>query len=255
MNRRTLGGNLAAHMAGISVLLCGVLATAAAQAVMIVASDDTWVREDQPDDNRNGNDQVNARTDTDADDNDVILLKFSTASLTTPVTGASVNLYWQRNDSGTSNSLKLYGLNETDPDEATWDETTVTYNNAPGLIADGMNPTVESGAMASDDNIQDLDTANLTLLVPLQPYGPQVLNEVYSFSSAALDAFINADTNGEVSFLILRSLGTSGNQARFWPKEQNNGDTAPFLSVIPEPTSLALVSLAAMGLAVALRRR
>ena len=251
----TSRGSWAATSAGLSALFLGVLATSVTPAVTITASHDTWVREDNADSNRNGDDQMNARTDNDADDNDVILLRFPTTGLTTPISGASINLYWQRTDGSASNALKVYGLNETDPDETTWDETTVTYNNAPGLIPDGLDPTAETTAMSSDDEVQDLDVANLTLVIPEQPYGPAVTDEVYSFSGAGLDAFINADTNGEVSFLILRSISDSGNQARFWPKEQNAGATAPFLQVVPEPGCLALISLAGAVLVAAFRRR
>lgn len=222
-------------------------------AVTVGASDDTWVREDNPDSNRNGNDQVNARTDIDGDDNDVILLKFPTSSLSAGVVSLSLNLYWQRDDSGTGNSLTLWGLNETDPDETSWSESTVTYNNAPGMIPDGLDPTAEVGLGHDDDDIRDLDIANLSLLVENQGYGPQVLNDVYSFSSAALTAFVNADNNGEVSFLITRGvLATSGNQARFWPKESG---PSPFLdaALVPEPTTFALLGLG--GLALMIRRR
>lgn len=214
---------------------------------------DTWVREDNADSNRNGNDQMNARTDLDGDDNDVILLRFPTTDLPSGASGVLLNLYWQRSDSSSSNTLKLYGLNESDPDETTWDETTVTYNNAPGLIPDGVDPATELGNGNSFDDIQDLDVSNLTLLVADQPYGPQVTNEEYSFSSAALDAFLNADTNGEVTFLILRSNESdSGNQARFWPKESGPGAT---LSYIPEPSTVALMGLMTLALGAVARRR
>lgn len=223
-------------------------------AVTIGVADDTWVREDNPDSNRNGNDQMNARTDLDGDDNDVILLRFPTTGIPASALEYELSLFWQRNDSGSSNQLKLYGLNETDPDETLWDETTVTYNNAPGLIPDGVIPFIEDSVNNSSfDEIQDLDVANLTLLVADQPYGPQVQNEAYSFASTELNDFINADTNGEVTFLILRSnQSSSGNQARFWPKESGPG---AILTVVPEPASIALLGLAGMALVVRYRRR
>jgi len=216
-----------------------VTAAPLASAITIDVTHDTWVREDNADSNRNGNDQINARTDNDGDDNDAILLRFPTAAFASGASGVDLTLFWQRSDGSSSNTLDLYGINESDPDEATWDEMTVTYNNAPGLIPDGADPTAETGLGNTYDDIRDLDTANLTLLVDDQGYGPQVLNDPYTFSSAALDAFINADTNGEVSFLIVRSNESgSGNQARFWNSESGPGAT---LSAVPEPSTMLLL--------------
>ena len=66
---------------------------------------------------------------------------------------------------------------------------------------------------------------SVTLLVGPVSYGPQVEGETYTFSGDGLDAFINADTNGQVTFLILRDIATSGNQARFITKENTSSDT------------------------------
>lgn len=229
------------------VFLVSILITNSALAV-IVNSDDTWVREDNPTSNRNGNDQVNARTDEDGDDNDVIYLRFNLTGQTVLSSGNSLNLVWQRNDSSTGKTLSLYGLKETDPNETVWAEDTITYNNAPGLIPDGLDPQTEVGLGHSNDDIQDLNIANLALLVADQPYGPQVLDEVYTFSGSALDAFLNADTNGEVTFLILRNINTSSNQARFQVREVGTG---AYL-VIPEPATVALFGL---GSLLAIRRK
>ena len=194
-------------------------------AVEIVASDDTWVREDNATSNRNGDLQMNARTDSDADDNDVILLRFDTTSIAGPVAGAELRLLWYRSDSTSSRSLILYGLNETHAGETTWTEEDVVYDTAPGLLPDGMDPAAEVGLGNSDDDIQDLDTANLTLLLGPVGYGPQAEGETYTFSGDGLDAFINADTNGQVTFLLLRDISTSANQARFMTKENTSSDT------------------------------
>lgn len=206
------------------VMMLGLLVGISHANVLLNNAGDTWVREDDPTSNRNGNDQINARTDIDADDNDVILLKFDLTEQPVASSGNTLNLVWQRDDSSTSNQLSLYGLLETDPDETTWSESTVVYNDAPGLIPDGQDPTAETGASHTWDDVRDLDTANLTLLVDSQAYGPQVTDEVYTFSGAALDAFLNADTNGYVTFLIVRANeSTSGNQARFQVKEVGTG--------------------------------
>ena len=231
-------------------LMAFALAAQAAVALSIGASDDTWVREDNPDSNRNGNDQVNARTDIDGDDNDAVLLRFPTASLTADALSATLTLYWYRSDGSTGKTLSLWGLNESDPGETTWSESTVTYNNAPGMIPDGLDPTAEVGLGHDYNDIRDLDTANLTLLVADQDYGPQVLDDPYAFTSPALAAFINADTNGEVSFLITRGEPQSGssNQARFQVKESGLSSVLDVVPV-PEPSMLALLGLGALLLA------
>lgn len=231
------------------------LAITSSPAVDIGVSHDTWVREDSPDSNRNADGFINARTDIDADDNDVIFLRFPTAALSGDALSATLTLYWQRDDGSTANTLSLWGLNDGTAGETLWDETTITYNTAVGLIPDGMDPTAETAAAHDANDVRDLDIANLTLLVDEQPYGPQVLNAPYSFSSAALATFINADSNGELTFLITRgTLGTSGNQARFWQKEADGGIGAVLgVTLVPEPSALALFGLG--GLAYAFRRR
>lgn len=243
----------------IIVLLVSILMTNSALAALLVNTDDTWIREDNPTSNRNHEDFANARTDEDADDNDAVLLRFDLTGWSVPGSGSSLNLTWYRNDSSTGKYLSLYGLNETHPNETTWSETTVTYNTAPGLLPDGQDPQTEVGLGHTNDDIQDLDIANLTLLVSNQAYGPQVEGQLYTFSSAALDAFLNADTNNEVTFLILRNIDTSSNQARFTTREAttfNSGAAVPpggaGAYLIPEPATLVLLGL---GSLIAVRRR
>lgn len=120
--------------------------TAPALAGSIGVADDTWVRSDSPDSNRDSNDYMNVRTDIDSDDNDLVLLRFPTADLPAGASDVVLTLYWHRNDGSTGKTLSLYGLNESDPDETTWTESTVTYNNAPGIIQDNLDPTAETTA-------------------------------------------------------------------------------------------------------------
>ena len=101
------------------------------------------------------------------------------------------------------------------------------------------------------DDVRDLDASNLTLLVAPQSYGPQVTDDPYTFTGSALADFINADSNGQVTFLIVRGdESTSSNQARFQTKESGLGAT---LDVIPEPATVSLFGV--FGAAVFFMRR
>ncbi|NWK56559.1 DNRLRE domain-containing protein [Verrucomicrobiaceae bacterium N1E253] len=86
----------------------------------------------------------------------------------------------------------VYGLNDGDAEES-WDEATITWNNAPA--------NTTSSATA-------LDSARVTSLGSLAVTEAQVSGEILSFSSEALDTFLLADADGQVSFILTRS--TSG---------------------------------------------
>jgi hypothetical protein len=184
--------------------------------------------------------------------------------MTGPASGVSLDLTWQRSDSTSSRTLSLWAINDGAADDVAWDETTVNYSNAPGMIPDGVTVANEITAGNTDIDIHDLDPAQVTALVLDQPYGPQVEAGAYSFSGAALDAALNADTNGIVTFLITRDTNTSGNQARFMTKEAatfSSGAAVPSggagarltgVTTIPEPAAAAA---ALIGAAAMLRRR
>ena len=246
--------------------LVGLSVVNMAAADQLAVSADTWVREDSSASNRDGDGFMNARTDSDADDNDVVLLQFDVSSIAGPSAGVSLNLTWYRSDGSTGKNLSLYGINDLAADDSFWDETTVTYDSAPGLIPDGLDPPTEIGLGHDDDDVHDLDISNLTPLVLNQDYGPQVEGDLYTFSSAVLDTFLNADTNGLVTFLITRNTDPSSNQARFTQKEAaafNSGALVPpggagaYLDnvTVPEPGTAGMLFLAATMLIRPWRRR
>jgi len=260
MNWRQLYVSLSSR----SLLAAAMVGVAAPSfAATIAVSADTWVREDNAGSNRNGDAFMNVRTAS-AGSNDVVLLRFDLSTMGGPAAGVSLDLTWQRSDSTSTRTLSLWGINDAAADDVAWDETAVTYTNAPGLNSDGLTIATEITNGNTDLDIHDIDGSQVTSLIVNQAYGPQVEAATYSFTGAALDAFLNADTNGIVTFLITRDTNTSGNQARFMTKEAvtfAGGGAVPSggagarltgIAAVPEPTT-AVIALA--GFAALLRRR
>lgn len=126
--------------------------------------------------------------------------------------------------------ISVYGLNDGAsgdgaPGSGGWDETTLTWNNAPAnntASADGV-----TSAATLLDTFDMIDTAD-------HPSGPYALS---SYDHAALLNFINSDTNDLVTFILTGSDsigGDGGLAANFWSKEHtpsggSAGDLAPLL--------------------------
>ena len=122
-------------------------------------------------------------------------MRFNTAASRyvpgTPVVGAELGLTFVDNGiggstAGTTWSFDVYGLNDGDTGES-WDETTLTWNNAPG------NDTGSN---------RDMDGARMTYLgsFEVQDRG----TGLQRFSSPQLDAFIAADTDNQLTIGIAR---------------------------------------------------
>ncbi len=91
--------------------------------------------------------------------------------------------------------LQVYGLKNADVGEA-WGESTITWNNAPAN-------TTGSG--------DGLVSSRVTLLGTLAVTGAQPLGQVLELRSAALDAFLLADTDDRVTFIVTRASTAAGN--------------------------------------------
>jgi hypothetical protein len=166
---------------------------------------------------------------------------------------------WRDDDTGTD--LIVYGLNES---VDTWIEGNggtdnspvgeLTYNNAPGIAQDST----------YGDN--DVDLGEVTELVSdaegFQLTGDE--GQEITVSDADFLTFLNADTDGLVTFIVARTDDNNGIDD-IATKETTDlatttitlGSGAPTLTFegvpVPEPASLAL--LAAGGLAAIRRRR
>ncbi len=90
---------------------------------------------------------------------------------------------------------QVYGLKNADAGES-WGENTITWNNAPAN-------TTGSG--------DGLVSSRVTLLGTLAVTGAQPLGQVLELRSAALDAFLLADTDNRVTFIVTRASTAAGN--------------------------------------------
>jgi hypothetical protein len=90
---------------------------------------------------------------------------------------------------------QVYGLKNADAGES-WGESTITWNNAPAN-------TTSSG--------DGLVSSRVTLLGTLAVTGAQPLGQVLELRSTALNAFLLADTNNQVTFIVTRASTAAGN--------------------------------------------
>jgi hypothetical protein len=138
---------------------------------------------------------------------------------------------------GAAKVVQVYGLIDEGGD--LWDESTITYNTAPGMLPATL------GNYA-------LDTTKVTLLGTITtPAVPSPAVYPVTFSSNPTDLpltnFLSADTNKLVTFIF---IGTN-NEGEIASKEHETF-MAPTLTLVPEPATLALLGL---GSVVLLRGR
>jgi len=181
--------------------------------------------------------------DTATSRNRLGILRFDLTDITGDVSGASVTLYETGNNSRT---VSVYGLVDGDAGES-WDEATISYSTAPAISA----ITGTSGAPATA-----FDAARTVLLGTFNTTASTTEN--LTFSGAALDAFLAADTNDLVTLYFYRD---GGGAVTLRTKEFNYTGTIgapPTLTLpnaeVPEPAALSLLGMGALALSARRRR-
>ncbi len=145
-------------------------------------------------------------------------------------------------------TVNVWGLDDGHAGEG-WDESLITWNTAPA------NDTADNDLIPGE--VTFLGQFVTPLINPAQTPDP-VLVDLTNLESESLDAlltFLRADTDGQVTFILNREP-TPGNNLTFASKE--SAAMAPTLSLfytIPEPGTIALLSLAACGVGGYVRKR
>jgi hypothetical protein len=182
-------------------------------------------------------------------------IRFDISSVTGTI-GADAQLQLgQTFTKGGAKTMHVYGLVDGDAGEF-WSEATLCYDNAPGFLTppEGNN----LGYYAIDSRLVLLGT----FIIPAAPDGTPSGGATLSTprliltdpTTLPLADFLNADTNGVVTLVLINEAGTSANNSenRFASKEDPTDWAAPALVFVPEPATLALAGL---GSLITLRRR
>lgn len=132
-----------------------------------------------------------------------------------------------------SRDMIFMGLTDGSANE-NWDEATTTYDSASGF-----------GAASNDGNFT-LD-GNLTAELARTSGSAVGLNT--TGITAAMDAFLNADSDGLVTFAVYSMDPFNQSEDFYFETKEAGGSAAPTLTfAIPEPATLGLVGMFGAGL-------
>jgi len=172
--------------------------------------------------------------------------RFLEADLTLTVDGSAGST-----DPGTVWTFDLYGLEDgfvaaSGELGEDWGEGDITWDNAPGKDTSGAGPDladVFGGAPLATFDITGTGNSGDTITISSEDF-------------PALAAFLNSDTDGLATFILVRSTEEFDGQTvvhRIFTKE---GGMAPYLTLrVPEPSTMALALLGLLGLVGCGRRR
>lgn len=162
-------------------------------------------------------------------------LKFDLSSITDPITAINLELTLAGTNPVT---MRVFGFSDTSAAGNGWSESTLTYDNAPGLNGAGLNYLgyVSASGLGVGDTV--------------------------SLSSAALNNLLGHDSDGILSFLLQAydplntalQIASKENTTYAAPTLNLTLDTSNNTVTIPEPASMTFFGFGLIGLMMARRR-
>jgi hypothetical protein len=170
----------------------------------------------------------------------LMYIRFDLSSIAGSRTGAILTTYFT--GSNRDRTMNVYGLTDSAVDDL-WSEATTNYENAPGIVQPA------GGGVAYNSGNATLDLTKLTLLGTFLTNGG-VGDKISNVAALNLDAFLAADTNNLVTFVL--DTATSDSSQSFFVATKENVSGAPILpprltlpnAAVPEPAGIAGLTLA-----------
>jgi hypothetical protein len=179
----------------------------------------------------------------------LMYVRFDLSSVTGPRTGGTLSFYFT--GANRVRTMNVYGLADNATDDL-WSEATTSYSTAPGILQPG------SGGVAYNSGDASIDPAKLSLLGTFSTPGAANADLTTSTVTLNLDAFLAADTNNLVTFVL--DVAASDSNASYFIATKENLSAAPVVpprltlpNAVPEPASV--VGLASALALASLRSR
>lgn len=171
-------------------------------------SGDANLNENLPDDGNNNTTMAfRSRLVAGSYRHSAVALRFNLAGLSETVTNAVLKLDVTTADADDSFSIDVFGVVDGTVkgsyDDFNWPETAVTYNTMPGISGDDY-PEIDRDLVAEQ-----------TVLLGSISYIAGTVGEIQMASTQALLDFINADTNGAVTFILEPEVATVSGDDNF----------------------------------------
>ena len=169
------------------------------------------------------------------------LIRFDISSFSGTLSRAQLGLFDEIGDA--SELFDIYGLNES---ADTWTES-LTHNQA---VTAGLADTSIVGGFVTSNAFGGAPLTSFT-----DPAGDGTAHDAFDVTSGSIFDFLNADTDGLVSFVIVES-DVDAPGTGFSSRESTVAVQRPLLTLtaVPEPSSIMLLT-GLCGLVAARRRR